>query len=91
MEHPGTLLKSERVEIVLHAVAAAVTEVHAAILIKVRLFMFAIYISSAKCVNYNNPNIAAALLNIGINATSNYDAKKSAAIKNAARLKCSKT
>ena len=63
-------------EIVLHAVAAAATEVHAAILIKVRLFMFVIYMLCAKCVNYNNPNIAPALLNIGINATSNYDAKK---------------
>ena len=78
-------------EIVLHAVAAAATDVHAAILIKVRLFMFKIYMLCAKCVNYNNPYIAVALLNIGINATSNYDAKKSAAIKNAARLKCSKT
>ena len=60
----------------MHAVAAAATEVHAAILIKVRLFMFAIYMLCAKCVNYNNTNIAAALLNIGINATSNYGAKK---------------
>ena len=60
----------------MHAVAAAATDVHAAILIKVRLFMFVIYMLCAKCVNYNNPNIAAALLNIGINATSNYGTKK---------------
>ena len=64
LEHPGTLLKSERVEIVLHAVAAAATDVHAAILIKVRLFMFAIYMLCAKCVNYNNPYIEAALFEI---------------------------
>lgn len=55
-------------EIVLHAVAAAATEVHAAILIKVRLFMFAIYMLCAKCVNYNNPYIAVALFEIKMGA-----------------------
>ena len=55
-------------EIVLHAVAAAATEVHAAILIKVRLFIFKIYMLCAKCVNYNNPYIAAALFEIKMGA-----------------------
>ena len=68
LEHPGTLFKSERVEIVLHAVAAAATDVHAAILIKVRLFMFVIYMLCAKCVNYNNPYIAVALFEIKMGA-----------------------
>ena len=68
LEHPGTLLKSERVEIVLHAVAAAATDVHAAIFIKVRLFIFKIYMLCAKCVNYNNPYIAVALFEIKMGA-----------------------